>query len=135
MTQVESPMAKIEKSIEKSNVAELNTDLSKQVAVLREDIANLTAIVSDYSKAQSAQLKTRIGEKAADLAETGTLAAQAVKATAKVAYSDAENNIRENPGLAVGIAAGLGFLVGLMTTRRECLAWNIRLRLRRARPV
>ncbi|MGO4909622.1 YqjD family protein [Pseudorhodobacter sp. W20_MBD10_FR17] len=104
--------------VEKSNVAELNTDLSKQVAVLREDIANLTSIVAEYSKAQSAQLKSKVEEKAADLAETGASAAQAAKATAKVAYSDAEDSIRENPAAAVGIAAGLGFLVGLLTSRR-----------------
>lgn len=104
--------------VEKSNVAELNTDLSKQVAVLREDIANLTAIVADYSKAQGAQLKSRVEHKAADIAETGALAAKAAQATAKVAYTDAENTIRENPASAVGIAAGLGFLVGFLTSRR-----------------
>lgn len=104
--------------IEKSNVAELNTDLSKQVSVLRDDIANLTAIVAEYSKAQGAQLKSTVESKAADLAETGASAARVAGATAKVAYSDAENKVRENPATAVGIAAGLGFLVGLLTSRR-----------------
>lgn len=103
---------------EKSNVAELNTDLSKQVAVLREDIAKLTAIVADYSKAQGGQIKAMMADKAADLAESGATAATAAKATAKVAYSEAEDSIRNNPASAVGIAAGLGFLVGLMTSRR-----------------
>ncbi|WP_050524332.1 DUF883 family protein [Pseudorhodobacter wandonensis] len=103
---------------EKSNIAELNTDLSKQVAVLREDIANLTAIVSEYGKAQSGQIKSLVANKAADLADTGATAANAAKATAKVAYSEAEEKIRENPASAVGIAAGLGFLVGILTSRR-----------------
>jgi ElaB/YqjD/DUF883 family membrane-anchored ribosome-binding protein len=104
--------------VEKSNVSELNTDLVKQVAVLREDIASLMATVAEYSKAQSAQMKSKVEEKAAHLAESGASAAQAAKATAKVAYSDAEDTIRENPAAAVGIAAGLGFLVGLLTSRR-----------------
>jgi ElaB/YqjD/DUF883 family membrane-anchored ribosome-binding protein len=104
--------------IEKSNVAELNTDLSKQVAVLREDIANLTAIVADYSKAQGAQFKSAVESKAADVAATGATAARVAGVTAKVAYSDAEDKVRENPAAAVGIAAGLGFLVGLLTSRR-----------------
>lgn len=104
--------------IEKNNVAELNTDLSKQVSVLRDDIANLTAIVAEYSKAQGGQLKAMAASKAAELAESGAVAANTAKATAKVAYSDAEDTIRANPASAVGIAAGLGFLVGLMTSRR-----------------
>lgn len=103
---------------EKSNVAELNSDLSRQVAVLREDIANLTAIVAEYSKAQGGQIKAIVADKAADLAESSAKAANSAKATAKVAYSEAEESIRSNPASAVGIAAGLGFLVGLMTSRR-----------------
>jgi hypothetical protein len=53
--------------VEKSNVSELNTDLVKQVAVLREDIASLMATVAEYSKAQSAQMKSKVEEKAAHL--------------------------------------------------------------------
>jgi ElaB/YqjD/DUF883 family membrane-anchored ribosome-binding protein len=104
--------------VEKSNVAELNADLSKQVAVLREDIANLTAIVSEYSKEQAGQLKAAAADKAAGLAKAGSHAAETAKLTAQVAYSDAEDAIRANPSSAVGIAAGLGFLVGLLTARR-----------------
>ena len=104
--------------LEKSNVAELNTDLSKQVAVLREDIANLTAVVAEYSKAQGQHLKSMVTSKAADIAESGALVARSAKETAKVAYSDAEDAIRSNPSSSVGIAAGLGFLVGFLMSRR-----------------
>ncbi|SEN98868.1 Membrane-anchored ribosome-binding protein, inhibits growth in stationary phase, ElaB/YqjD/DUF883 family [Pseudorhodobacter antarcticus] len=103
---------------EKSNIADLNTDLSKQVAVLREDIAKLTAVVADYSKAQGVQLKSIVSDKANELTETGRAAADSAKDVAKIAYSDAEGAIRANPASAVGIAAGLGFLVGLLTSRR-----------------
>lgn len=103
---------------DKSNIAELNTDLSKQVAVLRDDIANLTAIVAEYSKAQGGHLRSMASEKASNLVDTGATAANAAKSSAKVAYSDAEDAIRNNPASAVGIAVGLGFLVGLLTSRR-----------------
>lgn len=102
----------------KSNVAELNTDLAKQVAILRDDIANLTSIVADYGKAQGGQLKAVAADTANDLADTGAAAARSAKATAKEVYSRAEEGIRDNPASAVGIAAGLGFVVGLLTARR-----------------
>lgn len=104
--------------VDKTNVAELNADLSKQVAVLREDIANLTAIVGDYSKAQAGQLKSVAADKANELAKAGAHAANSAKATAEVAYSETEDAIRANPASAIGIAAGLGFLVGMLTARR-----------------
>jgi ElaB/YqjD/DUF883 family membrane-anchored ribosome-binding protein len=104
--------------VEKSNISELNTDLSKQVAVLREDIATLTAVVAEYSVAQGVHVKALVAERADDLAQSGRAAAESAKGAAKVAYSDAEDAIRANPASAVGMAAGLGFLVGLLTSRR-----------------
>ena len=105
-------------ALEKSNVAELNTDLSKQVSILREDVAALTKVMGDYTKAQAHDLRVKATDKASELAESGAAAALAAKATAQVAYSSAEDKIRQNPTSAVGIAAGLGFLVGFLTSRR-----------------
>ena len=102
----------------KNNVAELSGDVNQQMAVLRDDIANLTAAVADYGKAQGLHLKSAAAQKAADVAHSGAETAAAVKHKAEVAYSDAETAVRANPAAAVGIAAGLGFLVGMMATRR-----------------
>jgi ElaB/YqjD/DUF883 family membrane-anchored ribosome-binding protein len=102
----------------KSNVSELNTDLTKQMAILRDDIANLTATVAEYGKAQAALAKSAASDKAADLTDAGAAKAQAVKAKATQSYADAEDAVRANPAAAVGIAAGIGFLVGMMTARR-----------------
>ncbi len=103
---------------EKNNVSELNTDVTKQMAILRDDIANLTATVAEYGKAQGAVMRSTAAHKAAELAETSAATAEAMKATAAKTYSDAEGAVRANPGTAIGIAAGLGFLVGMMTARR-----------------
>lgn len=102
----------------KNNVSELSGDVNQQMAVLREDIANLSAAVADYGKAQGLHLKSAAAEKAAQVAQSGTETAAAVKQKAEVAYSDAESAVRANPAAAVSIAIGLGFLVGLMTSRR-----------------
>lgn len=102
----------------KSNVAELNTDLAKQMTVLREDIAALTATVADYGKAQGTLLKETAASRAASVANSGAAAAHAVRAQAEKTYSDTEEAVRANPAAAVGIATGVGFLIGLMTARR-----------------
>lgn len=102
----------------KTDASELGDDVTLQMMVLREDIAQLTATVAEYGKAQGLQLKSAASQTAADLAQSGTETAAAVKQKAQVAYSDAENTVRENPAAAVGIAAGLGFLVGMLATRR-----------------
>ena len=102
----------------KDNVSELNTDVTKQMAILRDDIAALTATVAEYGKAQGSLLKTTAAEKAANLANTGAATADAIKLKAEKTYSDAEEAVRMNPATAVGIAAGIGFLVGMMTARR-----------------
>lgn len=102
----------------KSNVAELNTDVSKQMAVLRDDIASLAATVAEYGKTQGDIIKASATSKANDMAETGTAAADALKEKASKTYTDAEDAVRANPGAAIGIAAGVGFLVGMMSARR-----------------
>ncbi|WP_394178320.1 YqjD family protein [Yoonia maritima] len=102
----------------KSNVSDLGGDINKQMAVLREDIANLTATVADYGKAQGTQLKTAAIGTAANAAKAGAVTANAAKQKAEASYAEAENAVRANPGAAVGIAAGLGFVVGMLASRR-----------------
>ncbi len=102
----------------KNNVAELSGDVSAQMAVLRDDIANLTATVAEYGKAQGMVLRSAAAEKAAGLAESGAAATHAIRAKAEKTYSDTEDAVRANPAAAIGIAAGVGFVIGLLTTRR-----------------
>ncbi|MGB3246203.1 MAG: DUF883 domain-containing protein [Sulfitobacter sp.] len=102
----------------KNNVSELNTDVTKQMAILRDDIANLTATVAEYGKAQGALIKANATDKAAGIAESGAAVAGELKAKAEKTYADTEDAVRANPGTAIGIAAGIGFLVGMMTARR-----------------
>ncbi|MDU9005193.1 glycine zipper domain-containing protein [Sedimentitalea todarodis] len=102
----------------KSNVSELNSDVSKQMAVLRDDIATLTETVAELGKAQGAVLKSAAAEKAENLADSGAAAAGALKARAEKTYADTEGAVRANPGAAIGIAAGIGFLFGTLSARR-----------------
>jgi ElaB/YqjD/DUF883 family membrane-anchored ribosome-binding protein len=75
-------------------------DLSKQIDALKNDLSALTQTLADYGVAKS---------------ET---AANAAKDKALEAQLHAEEFIRTQPATSLGLAAGLGFLVGLITARR-----------------
>lgn len=102
----------------KNNVSGLNTDVTMQMGMLRDDIAALTDTVADYGKAHGALLKASASDGVANFAEQGATTANALKAKAEKRYSETEAAVRANPAAAVGIAATLGFLVGILSARR-----------------
>lgn len=86
-------------------------DLSDQIAVLKNDIAALTNTLGAFGKAKTAEA-TRTAKDTVDDLTT----ASRVKAIET--QEQAEEFIRTQPVTALGIAAGVGFLVGLLTARR-----------------
>lgn len=86
-------------------------DLSEQVSLLKNDIANLTSTMGEYGKAKTSQVK-------ASAINTADHLATASRDRAVQAQHSAEEFVRTQPTAALGIAAGLGFLVGLLTARR-----------------
>jgi len=98
-----------------TNVKKINgasvEDLSEQIAILKDDIATLTSTMGELGKATTAQAVESAKSSAADLSEAGVNKALETQ-------EKAEEFIRTQPTTALGIAAGVGFLVGLMTARR-----------------
>ncbi|AXI40548.1 YqjD family protein [Sulfitobacter sp. SK011] len=86
-------------------------DLSDQIAVLKNDIAALTNTLGAYGKAKSEEASRTAKETVDDLTTAG-------RVKALEAQQQAEEFIRTQPATALGIAAGIGFLVGLITARR-----------------
>ncbi len=86
-------------------------DLSTQIAILKDDIAALTGTVSEYGMAKGRSAADQAKSAANDMAQSG-------RAKAAEAQETAEEFIRTQPATALGIAAGVGFLVGLVTARR-----------------
>ena len=64
-------------------------------------------------------LLNEVHEKADGLEMNFKTQATEVKDTVKKEIADAENTIRENPFVAIGIAAGFGILVGLLINRTK----------------
>lgn len=100
-------------------VRDLNEDMADQMAILRDDISTLKHTIAELGKAQGSHLRTVAAEKADALANKGAQTAEDLRRAANKGLVDTENAVRANPAAAMGIAAGAGFLVGLLLSRRS----------------
>ena len=78
---------------------EFPDDLREQIAILRADLARLTATAAD------------------DVAEGVASARRQAAQSGREAKATVVDAVLANPLSAVGIAAGLGFLLGIFTRR------------------
>ncbi|PZX18895.1 ElaB/YqjD/DUF883 family membrane-anchored ribosome-binding protein [Palleronia aestuarii] len=81
-------------------------DLSRQVELLKTDISRLTETIGDLGRAKGRQLRSQAEDQAAYVRD---------RAEGKV--DEIEQYVRANPATALGIAAGIGLLVGLLNRR------------------
>jgi len=86
-------------------------DLSAQMDILKNDLATLTKTLSDYGVSKSADASRHVRETASELQAAG-------REKAYQAQAQAEEFVHNQPATSLGLAAGLGFLVGMMTARR-----------------
>lgn len=107
-------MARVTGSITEPTTA----DLQEQLEALKIDIANLGSTLTEYGKAQGEHLKSAAKDQARYLREKGEQSVTYAQQSATKAYHQAEDSVRENPAAAVGIAAAIGFMVGLIAGRR-----------------
>lgn len=94
------------------------SDLEKQIETLKKDVASLTHTLAEYGRAQRDNLAAAAAQKAGAFRDTADEALHRAQEDASRAYEHTERKIRENPAAAVGIAAGIGFLIGLLAVRR-----------------
>lgn len=93
-------------------------DVRDQIAALQADMAALTRTVGDYGKARGDDAKASAVRKAEEIRARADVLRNDAEAQLRTGYAQAETAVRDNPAAAVGIAAGLGFLVGLLSARR-----------------
>ena len=104
-------MAKANASLNGSNKAASVEDLSEQIDILKNDLSNLTQALSDYGVAKSNDAKRAAQQTAAEVQN-------ASRDAARKAQAQAEEFVHNQPATSLGLAAGIGFLVGMMTARR-----------------
>ncbi|MCR8825381.1 DUF883 family protein [Pseudosulfitobacter koreensis] len=106
------------------------SDVSAQLELIKADIAQLTTLLGQLTSHKKDEASARVKQGVSDLKNTASEqatyarvraaeAGEQVQDMAEQYYGQAEDAVRKQPALAVGIAAGLGFLVGMMTTRRN----------------
>lgn len=86
-------------------------DLSAQIETLKADLAKLTSSVSSYGQAKAYEAKDTAQKRASELTEAGMNKAYETQ-------KQAEDFVRTQPAAAIGIAAGIGFLIGIVSARR-----------------
>ncbi|MHC0052748.1 ElaB/YgaM/YqjD family protein [Actibacterium sp. D379-3] len=94
------------------------TDLKAELETLRGDMKSLGAIMSDMASYQKQSLADATKEKIGELRSKGEEGVAEAQKIAGGAFRAAETSVRENPAAALGIASGLGFLIGLLVARR-----------------
>ncbi|UWR22696.1 DUF883 C-terminal domain-containing protein [Sulfitobacter sp. S190] len=87
-------------------------DLSLQIQVLKDDIASLTDTISSFGAAKKDEAAAAAKAKAAEIKDAGF-------ARAAEMQDQTEEFIRTQPATALSLAAGFGFLVGLVITNRR----------------
>lgn len=101
-----------------SKVNATSEDLAAQIETLRADLETLTRTMS----AAISERATNAGAKARrakdDLMDEAQVRMDELTASASSLRTDAEAAVVRNPSLSLGIATGIGFLVGLMLARR-----------------
>ncbi len=93
-------------------------DLTAQIETLRDDLSALTKTIADLSESAREDVAASAKSKAEHLRGKAEDTAQAAQEQAARMQGQANEFIRNQPATALGIAAGLGFLIGLLGARR-----------------
>ncbi|AYD02370.1 DUF883 family protein [Neorhizobium sp. NCHU2750] len=92
-------------------------DIELQLEQLREDIASLAKTVAAVGNEKASEVKGKAKRAAAEATDASYQIAEAAKNQAISLEQDLERQIRANPIQSVAIAAGLGFVLALLTRR------------------
>jgi len=92
--------------------------LSQQIATLKQDIAEISTTLGGLGQSSRDAAVKRARDTAAALKETGEQHMQSAQRHAEEMGQQATDAVRRQPAAAVGIAVGVGFLLGFMTGRK-----------------
>ena len=93
-------------------------EISTQISALKADVAGLTAALGQYAKAQKNNLSNAASEGMNAVRDHAVDQMNAARQIGEKSYANAESLVRSHPAGSIAVAAGVGFLVGLVTTRR-----------------
>ncbi len=94
-------------------------DLAQQIETLRADLSRIAETMGELARLRAEEQAERLREARDHVGRMAEQEARRIYRQAGDAMEQADEMIRERPAMAVGIAAGLGFLVGLMMSARK----------------
>ena len=94
-------------------------DLARQIETIRSDLSTLASLFGEVGKAEASRARDNLkaqGQAAQDITEEQL---EHIRRKAVGYRNDAEDFVQRKPEAALGIAAGLGLLVGLFLSSRR----------------
>lgn len=95
-----------------------NERLQSEMAELRAELSRLSTTLTDMASHRYEALRDRAAGVAEDVVRQGAVWRDQAYSRAGEMEADVERSIRERPIAAVAIAAGIGYLVGLISRSR-----------------
>lgn len=92
---------------------------ASEIKSLIADVEDLVARVSDLKDADVIKVRNKVEQAIASAKQGLSDGADAVKRKARQAASTADDYVHESPWQALGIAALVGVVVGILATRRS----------------
>lgn len=93
-------------------------DLAEQVETLRADLSALTQTIADLGKQKGDEATSAAKAKLSDARDAAADTAETARLQALELQGQANDFITKQPATALGIAAGVGFLVGFFGSRK-----------------
>ncbi len=107
-----------DKDAQRRQLREAQNALSAEFQTLIGDTENLLKQTSEVAGIQVQELRARIGDNL-DRAKTMLKSTeQNLEAQGRIAVEKTEEYVQQHPWQTIGIAAGVGFLLGLLAGRR-----------------
>ncbi|MGC1495677.1 MAG: DUF883 domain-containing protein [Sulfitobacter sp.] len=94
------------------------SDVTEQMAILRDDIRSLSETIAELAQAKGGEMSQAAKDQIHAARDTANAGVDAAKVQAAQLQGQANDFVRDQPAAALGIAAGLGFLVGMLSTRK-----------------
>lgn len=95
------------------------SDVTAQIETIKDDIAALTSLMADFATEKKAEAKQQVTTTAKAAQDQAIESGEKLFSDAEAAYHKVEESVRQQPAMAVGIAASLGFIFGMITARRD----------------
>jgi ElaB/YqjD/DUF883 family membrane-anchored ribosome-binding protein len=94
------------------------SDVTEQMAILKDDIRSLSATIAEMAQAKGNDMSHSAKAHVAEAREAVHSGVDVAKDQAAQIQGQAQDFIRTQPATALGIAAGVGFLIGMLGTRK-----------------